>query len=676
MTRDLANLQQERRKLAIESEAFAREEQAVAGLETGLPELEAGLSAATTAETRLGEELEAARDAYRKAEALLKELRTERYAIAAARSALAAERTELSGKEAERLDVKRKAAELEYRSLKADQELEAWLRQGAVAHAAHGLGPGDECPICRSKLQAGFQPPELVDESVARDTADRAKKSASDARAALTSLDDRLSDLRTRISVVDRELAARADAVKERQWDVLEPLLPGTSLDAEGAIQPLVDAGAEKKQELERAQRARRDADAVLTAKRTEVKTRREQLIKRRRAQKESEDEANRIETRCRQELRRLPATFRPAGKSLDVGQAKAKLETALKSLESVASELAETRGEMNRLTTAKGDVDRRQTEEVDSPRQEALRDAGLLRQRVDDLLSALDNEPSRRLPESVMLAEAAQWAAEIETSATGALSAATAAINTLELGASGSESKAAELLRKHEYQRLEDLKGAVIRAAAEALAAEREQRQAEAQFEQVADLDTRLTFGRDFIADVTELVRLLQDGQFIRHVIERRQRNLLAVASEILNSVTGSHYGFSEDFLIVDRTSGQPRAAKTLSGGECFLASLALALGLVEIAARAGGRLDALFLDEGFGSLDANSLDEAMSALERRAAGGRLVAVVSHIKAVAERIETVLRVTKTSSGSEVALVKGTERQELLEGEVEAGLLT
>jgi exonuclease SbcC len=63
------------------------------------------------------------------------------------------------------------------------------------------------------------------------------------------------------------------------------------------------------------------------------------------------------------------------------------------------------------------------------------------------------------------------------------------------------------------------------------------------------------------------------------------------------------------------------------------------------------------------------------MSALEARAAGGRLVAVVSHIKAVAERIETVLRVTRTPAGSEVALVGGSERQAFMEGELEAGLL-
>jgi ABC-type hemin transport system ATPase subunit len=73
---------------------------------------------------------------------------------------------------------------------------------------------------------------------------------------------------------------------------------------------------------------------------------------------------------------------------------------------------------------------------------------------------------------------------------------------------------------------------------------------------------------------------------------------------------------------------------------------SLALALGLVELAGRGGGRLDALFLDEGFGSLDANSLSEALDVLGRQAETGRMVAVISHLRSVAEAMDRVLAVT------------------------------
>jgi DNA repair protein SbcC/Rad50 len=167
----------------------------------------------------------------------------------------------------------------------------------------------------------------------------------------------------------------------------------------------------------------------------------------------------------------------------------------------------------------------------------------------------------------------------------------------------------------------------------------------------------------------------LLTDGRFIGYVVTRRQRALLAFASEILGSMTGGRYGFAEDFRIVDRIFGQARGSKTLSGGEAFLASLALALGLVELAARGGGRLDALFLDEGFGSLDADALDDALGELERRAHAGRLVAVISHIRSVAERIEDVLQVSYEPEGSRVARVTGPARDTFVEEEVEERLL-
>jgi len=87
------------------------------------------------------------------------------------------------------------------------------------------------------------------------------------------------------------------------------------------------------------------------------------------------------------------------------------------------------------------------------------------------------------------------------------------------------------------------------------------------------------------------------------------------------------------------------------------------------------GTQLDALFLDEGFGSLDANALDEALSALELQASGGRLVAIVSHVRAVAERIETVLEVTRSAAGSRAEWRGAAERELMLAEELEARLL-
>ena len=120
--------------------------------------------------------------------------------------------------------------------------------------------------------------------------------------------------------------------------------------------------------------------------------------------------------------------------------------------------------------------------------------------------------------------------------------------------------------------------------------------------------------------------------------------------------------YGFGDDFMIVDRRTGQPRHAKTPSGGETFLASLALALALVEISNRSGGQLDALFLDEGFGSLDASIHGDALGVLREQAAGGRLVGVISHLHAVAAQLNDVLVVTKSIDGSDFRWLDADER--------------
>lgn len=106
----------------------------------------------------------------------------------------------------------------------------------------------------------------------------------------------------------------------------------------------------------------------------------------------------------------------------------------------------------------------------------------------------------------------------------------------------------------------------------------------------------------------------------------------------------------------VFDAFTGQTRPAKSLSGGETFLSSLALALGLAEVVtARAGGiRLDTLFIDEGFGSLDADTLETAMRTLDELRQGGRTVGVISHVEAMQEQIPAQLTVRALPDGPSV----------------------
>ncbi|MBB2975956.1 exonuclease SbcC [Microbacterium endophyticum] len=103
----------------------------------------------------------------------------------------------------------------------------------------------------------------------------------------------------------------------------------------------------------------------------------------------------------------------------------------------------------------------------------------------------------------------------------------------------------------------------------------------------------------------------------------------------------------------VLDAHTGQARPPQSLSGGETFLASLALALGLAEVVtAQAGGiRLDTLFIDEGFGSLDAETLETAMRTLDELRAGGRTVGVISHVEAMKEQLPAQIIVTASAQG-------------------------
>lgn len=114
-------------------------------------------------------------------------------------------------------------------------------------------------------------------------------------------------------------------------------------------------------------------------------------------------------------------------------------------------------------------------------------------------------------------------------------------------------------------------------------------------------------------------------------------------------------------DLEVFDANTGRARPAATLSGGETFLASLSLALGLADVVqGYAGGvHLDSIFIDEGFGSLDSESLDLAMKTLQELKGQNRLIGLISHVGGLEERIPARLRVKKTQCGSTAAFEVG-----------------
>ncbi len=147
---------------------------------------------------------------------------------------------------------------------------------------------------------------------------------------------------------------------------------------------------------------------------------------------------------------------------------------------------------------------------------------------------------------------------------------------------------------------------------------------------------------------------------------------DVLVAASERLREMTKSRYSLERTeqrsgrkqaaglgLLAYDAWTGVSRAVTTLSGGEKFMAALALALGLAEVVqAHAGGiRLETVFVDEGFGSLDDESLDLAIDSLMSLNEGGRLVGIISHVSELRERVDARLEVTAGKRGSSACFV-------------------
>jgi exonuclease SbcC len=114
-------------------------------------------------------------------------------------------------------------------------------------------------------------------------------------------------------------------------------------------------------------------------------------------------------------------------------------------------------------------------------------------------------------------------------------------------------------------------------------------------------------------------------------------------------------------DLEVLDEWTGEVRPPSSLSGGECFVVSLALALGLADVIGEESGgvEVDTLFIDEGFGTLDPETLDQVMDRIDDLRSGGRAVGVVSHVNELRNRITTQVHVHPGRSGSRIAIAHG-----------------
>ncbi|WP_313812122.1 SMC family ATPase [Glutamicibacter sp.] len=151
-------------------------------------------------------------------------------------------------------------------------------------------------------------------------------------------------------------------------------------------------------------------------------------------------------------------------------------------------------------------------------------------------------------------------------------------------------------------------------------------------------------------------------------YVLAARLEEVAVAATERLKVMSGDRYSLHHDdskqgnsksglgLTVLDAWTGRYRETQTLSGGETFMASLSLALGLADVISHHSGAVDmqTLFVDEGFGSLDAETLEQVMTALENLRAGGRTIGLVSHVAEMKQRITNRVSVVKTQNGSSI----------------------
>jgi exonuclease SbcC len=185
----------------------------------------------------------------------------------------------------------------------------------------------------------------------------------------------------------------------------------------------------------------------------------------------------------------------------------------------------------------------------------------------------------------------------------------------------------------------------------------------AERQLTRVAELDRDIRVATDNEQIARTLGRLLDRGHFTQWISDEALRGLVDGASAVFGELSSGQYSLAVtsdgNLLVVDHVNAdETRSVNSLSGGETFQASLALALALAdrisELAGDNAEPLESIFLDEGFGSLDPETLDVVAGTIEALAREDRIVGVVTHVRELADRMPVRFRVRKESGSSVV----------------------
>ncbi|MGH8874230.1 MAG: SbcC/MukB-like Walker B domain-containing protein, partial [Acidimicrobiia bacterium] len=196
--------------------------------------------------------------------------------------------------------------------------------------------------------------------------------------------------------------------------------------------------------------------------------------------------------------------------------------------------------------------------------------------------------------------------------------------------------------------------------------AARRQLRDIEEGIERAKELRRRIEAAQDEAQLTRTMGRHLSATGFEAWLLEEALAVLVASANQLLADLSSGAYSLvmvNRDFVVVDhRNADERRPVRTLSGGETFLVSLALALSLADqlaaMSVHGAARVESIFLDEGFGTLDAETLDTVAAVIHELGASGRTVGLVTHVRELADQMPVRFVVTKDAGSARVERVE------------------
>lgn len=560
-------------------------------------------------------------------------------------------------------DSARRSAEKTQRDFEAaEEELHRAVRLNEANHLREGLAPGQPCPVCEQIVDAP-PPVHLAPEAEAaraalqgaREKRSEAEALARQSEAALTGEQARLQAARQALSELEArgiELRTGLAAAEEAIRGTLGERAPQGDAIIEAWIEKQIATLAKSRKANEAAKARLMTAERTLEKARTEEANARERLAERATSRQRLEEERGANQQRLaalREEIRAVTESDDPAAEA-------AALEKRIHQLDAGRKTAAEEAAASQNLLTAALEAQRLTAEAAEAAHQEATqragsRDAEIARAGFEDEAAVrealLDKATAARLQEQVH-----RHAQEIHTVDERV------AILSAELGE--------ERVSDDQLLTFEKLAADITAKVEEALGKEKQLedqiRRMKQRLERLQELRAQLETEQENQRVHDLLAGDLRSDKFQAYVLHEVFTELVEGASARLLTLTQERYSLQfrdDEIRVVDHDNAdETRISDTLSGGETFLTSLALALELSDQVQRAVGavNLDSLFIDEGFGTLDPDTLALVAETLQSLRVGGRMVGIITHIPELRDEFAQQVIVNKRQGFSTVEI--------------------